>query len=175
MKILGTAKRVFDKIIRWCAVLSTICIVVIMITNVLDTVMRWLSIPIYGIYELNSMLVGLSVFLGLALTQQLQKHIKVTILTNMLPVKFKQVVAVIVYSVGVVFFAWLAYWYGIKAYESFVHSEVIAGLIKYPAFPLKAAMCLGLVLLTIQQIIDVIMEVRKLVSKPGLESEVSSL
>jgi hypothetical protein len=36
MKILGTAKRVFDKIIRWCAVLSTICIVVIMITNVLD-------------------------------------------------------------------------------------------------------------------------------------------
>lgn len=169
MKIILAAKGLFDRIIFWCAVLSTISIVIIMVTNMLDTIMRWLKIPIYGIYELNSLLVGITIFLGLALVQQRKKHISVNLLSGKLPGKVKHVVATLVYLLGVVFFAYLSYWYGVKAYISVVTNEVIPGIVKFPVSPLKIIMCLGLVLLTIQLIIDTIVEVEKLLGKRSVE------
>jgi TRAP-type C4-dicarboxylate transport system permease small subunit len=138
-----------------------------MFANVLDAVLRWLDRPIYGVFEMNGLLVGIMIFLGLALTQQRKKHISVSLVSGRLPALARHIIALIPSITGVVFFTWLTYLYGLRAYDSFVASEVIPGIVKIPIFPLKFSMVLGIGLLTIQLIIDVVMEVRTLFKPPA--------
>ncbi len=180
MKIIQMAKGVFDRIIYFCAILSTISIGLIMLTNVLNTILRWLSIPIYGVFELNGLLVGINIFLGLAFVQKQKKHISVDMLSKNLPLLLKHIIAFVPYLIGSVFFAWVTYLYWGKAYDAFVSREVIQGIVHFPVFPLKAAMFLGMVLLTIQQIIDLITVVNEWLFKQtdkigSTEMEVSGL
>lgn len=170
MKYIRIAKSVFERIIFYCAVLSTISIMLIMFINVLDTVLRWLSIPIYGVFEISSLLVGINIFLGLALVQKHKKHISVDMLSKKLPFLVKHFIALMPSVVGSVFFAWLTYLYWGKAYDAFVSNEVIEGVVHFPVFPLKAAMVLGILLLTIQQIIDLVIEINEIFFKHNVDA-----
>jgi hypothetical protein len=71
------------------------------------------------------------------------------------------------YAINIVFFSGLTYWYGVKANQAYVHHDVIRGIVEYPAFPLKFIMFFGLLLLTVQLIIDLLMEVAKFLAKPA--------
>ncbi|WP_209121189.1 TRAP transporter small permease [Alkalihalobacillus sp. BA299] len=164
MKSLGVAKKVFERISFACSVLSTGLIVVMMFAVVLDVIMRWLKTPIYGVYELQGVLVGMTIYLGLAKTQERKQHIGVSILGQYLPNRIVNLVSIPIYAVSMVFFCWLTYIYGGKAHEAYVMNEVIAGITKIPIFPLKMVMTLGLALLTLQLFIDLVKEIKALFS-----------
>jgi TRAP-type C4-dicarboxylate transport system permease small subunit len=166
MKGLGVAKRLFERISFGCSVLSTSLIVVMMISVVIDVIMRWLKTPIYGVYELQGVLVGMTIFLGLTKAQEEKQHIGVSILGQYLPNRIVHFFSMLVYAVSMVFFGWLTYIYGGKAHESYVNDEVIAGITKIPVFPLKLVMTMGLGLLTIQLLIDLVKVIKTLFAKP---------
>ena len=165
MKSLGVAQRIFEKISLTSSVISTILIVIMMFSVVLDVTMRWFKIPIYGVYELQGFLVGMTVYLGLAKTQQERKHIGVNILSQYLPTKLVSSLLLSIYTASMVFFGWLTYLLGSKAIESYVTGEVITGITRIPLFPLKIVMTFGLGLLTIQLFIDAVKEFKSLFSK----------
>ncbi|OLO26607.1 hypothetical protein BTR23_22555 [Alkalihalophilus pseudofirmus] len=165
MKSLVVAQKTFERISYVCSVLSTGLIVVMMFAVVLDVIMRWLKTPIYGVYELQGVLVGMTIFLGLAKTQERKQHIGVSILGQYLPSRIVNLLSIPIYGICMVFFGWLTYIYGGKAYESYVTSEVIAGITRIPIFPLKFVMVLGLGLLAIQLFTDLVKEIIALFSK----------
>lgn len=165
MKSLVVAKKTFERISFVCSVLSTGLIVVMMFAVVIDVIMRWLKTPIYGVYELQGVLVGMTIYLGLAKTQERKQHIGVSVLGQYLPRQFVHLISIPIYGICLVFFCWLTYIYGGKAYESYVTGEIIAGISRIPIFPLKLVMALGLGLLAIQLFIDLVKEIKALFSK----------
>lgn len=167
MKSVGVAQRIFERISLTSSVLSTCLIVVMMFAVVVDVILRWFKIPIYGVYELQGVLVGMTIYLGLAKTQQEKQHIGVGIISNLLPVRLVNTLLLTIYAVSMVFFGWLTYLYGGKAIESYVAGEVITGIVRIPVFPLKIVMSLGLGLLTIQLFFDVVKVFQSLFSKPN--------
>lgn len=161
METIRTAKNAFDKLIYYCAIISTISIVIIMLLNVADTIFRWLEIPIYGVFELNGLLVGINLFLGLALVQKDRKHLTVNIIGEPKSYYAKLILKFMPFVVGSVFFSWLTYICWGKLFEAIETHEVIQGLIQFPMWPLKSAFALGILLLAIQLVIDLILEIHK--------------
>ncbi|MCM3766182.1 TRAP transporter small permease [Neobacillus niacini] len=166
MKGFGLAQKIFERISFCCSVLSTVIIIVMMFAVVLDVIMRWLKTPIYGVFELQGVLVGMTIYLGLSKAQKDKQHIAVNILGQYLPNPIVHFISMLVYAASLVFFGWITYLYGGKAYESYVNGEVIAGITKIPIFPLKLVMTLGLGLLTIQLFFDLVKEIKAIFSKP---------
>ena len=165
MKSLGVAQRIFERISLTSSVISTCLIVIMMFSVVVDVVLRWFKIPIYGVYELQGFLVGMTIYFGLARTQQEKQHIGVSILSQYLPAKLTSTLLLIIYTVSMVFFGWLTYLYGGKAIESYVTGEVITGITRIPVYPLKIVMTFGLGMLTIQLFFDAVKEFKSLFSK----------
>jgi|GEM_PF-3507602 TRAP-type mannitol/chloroaromatic compound transport system, small permease component len=161
METIRIAKTAFDKLIKLCAILSTISIVIIMFLNVADTVCRWLSIPVYGVFELNGLLVGINLFLGLALVQKEKKHVTVSIIGQPKSNVVNLILTFLPYIMGSVFFSWLSYVCWGKLVDAVKTHEVIQGLIQFPIWPLKSAFFLGILLLTIQLFIDLILEIHQ--------------
>ncbi len=161
METIRIAKNAFDKLINYCAIISTISIVIIMFLNVADTIYRWLGIPAYGIFELNGLLVGINLFLGLALVQKNRKHVTVDILGKPKSHAAQLFLTFMPYVVGSVFFSWLTYICWGKLVDAVNTHEVIQGLVQFPMWPLKSAFFLGILLLTIQLLIDLTLEIHK--------------
>lgn len=169
MNILRAAKNMFDRLIRYCAIASTMAIVVIMVAIVLDVSLRWIKIPIYGVFELTGLLVGINIFLGLALTQAEKKHISVTFVSERMSDRARHALAIPLLAICTIFFVWLTYLYGTKAYEALVTGEVIQGYIPFPVFPLKGTMFFGVALLTIQLLFDIVTEAKALFSNRSVK------
>jgi TRAP-type C4-dicarboxylate transport system permease small subunit len=161
MEAIRLAKNAFDKLIKVCAIISTVSIVIIMLLNVVDTVFRWVEIPAYGIFELNGLLVGINLFLGLALVQKDRKHLSVNILGKYTAKWLRFIRSFVPLTLGAVFFGWLTYICWGKLFEAIASGEVIQGLVHFPLWPLKSAFAFGILLLTIQLIIDLILEIHK--------------
>ena len=174
MQIFGAIKKIVDRISFISGVLSTVSIVVIMFAVVLDVTLRWLKVSIYGVFELNGLLVGITVYLGLALTQAQKKHIGVSLLGPRMPSRLRSFIQIPMLTLVLVFFSWLVYLYGRKAYAAFVTGEVIPGFVKFPVFPLKAVMTFGVGLLAIQLFIDVVTEIKRLFD-PETDDEESKI
>lgn len=164
-KRMKSIAKIFERISYFCNVLSTGIIVIMMFSVVLDVILRWLKTPIYGVYELQGVLVGMTIYLGLAKAQEEKQHIGVNILSQYLPQRVTDVILIPITALSMVFFAWITYIYGVKAEEAYVSHEVIAGITKIPVFPLKAVMTFGLGLLTIQLFIDLVKNIKGLFSK----------
>ncbi|HWQ75339.1 MAG TPA: TRAP transporter small permease subunit [Syntrophomonas sp.] len=161
METIRIAKNAFDKLIEICAIISTIAIVLIMFLNVIDTICIWLEIPVYGIFELNGLLVGINLFLGLALVQKNRKHVTVKIIGESQSYIANLILTFLPYVMGSVFFSWLTYICWGKLIVAIKTHEVIQGLVQFPLWPLKSAFAFGMLLLTIQLLIDLIMEIHK--------------
>ncbi len=161
METIRIAKNMFDKLIEICAIISTVAIVIIMFLNVADTICRWLAIPMYGVFELNGLLVGINLFLGLALVQKNKKHVTVRIFNEPKSYLARLILTFTPYLVGSVFFSWLTYICWAKLIVALETHEVIQGLLQFPLWPLKSAFALGILLLTIQLLIDLVLEIHK--------------
>lgn len=148
--------KIFEATKFWCAMLATITMVLIMFTVVVDVIARWLRLSLYGVFELNGLLVGISIFLGLAYVQGQKKHIGVTFVAGHISHRAKHIVQGILMLMCTVFFSWMTWLYCGHAYQSYVTKEVILGFIQFPVLPLKLVMALGLLLLSIQFVIDTV-------------------
>lgn len=165
MTLFNKARILYDRFTYSCAILSTVSIIVIMFAVVLDTSLRIFKIPIYGVFELNGLLVGINIYLGIAYTQQTRQHISVTIFNQRLSKRLKAAINIPLLSVSILFFLWLAYMYSGHAYVAFLSGEAIPGFVQFPVFPLKFTMFLGVFLLSVQLLIDLLNDIRTLTTK----------
>lgn len=165
MNFIYKVKSGFDRVVFYCAILATIALIVIMLGVVADAVGRWVGRPVYGVFELNKLLVGINVFLGLAFVQKYKKHITVDLLANKGPYFVRFFTAFFPHVLGFVFYAWITYVYWGMAYDSFLAKEVATGIVHFPKYPLKIAMAFGISLLTIQHLIDFIVEINQTMAR----------
>lgn len=147
----------FGSFVTFCGLIAGVLTFLVMCLVVSNVVMRYgLNAPVKGTLELTESALPLMIFLSLAMTQFEGGHIKVVLLTQHLGPKGQRVIKVIALLLGAGLFAWAAWAGWLMAEKSFRIGELERGSIRFPIWPIKGAVCFGLLLLSIQFFIDAI-------------------
>ena len=152
--------RGYGRLLAALAVFSGLITFAIMWLIVSNALMRkTFNQPIQGTYEVTELALVLLVFLSLAYTQFRRGHIRVTLLTRHLPARLQHALYVAALAIGCLFFAWCSYAVFGDAVRSYSVGEQEWGLIRFPLWPVKASIVVGIVLLSLQYLLDAIRHV----------------
>ncbi len=158
METILSLRTAFGRILSLCGLFAGVVLMAVMVLVVANALMRYLfNLPIAGTLELTEGALPIIVFLSLAMTQYHGGHIKVVLLTRRLPENLRRAAVVLAMLAGAGLFAWAAYAGWKLTAKSIAIGEIERGSIRYPLWPVKGAIALGMVLLTIQFLIDAVL------------------
>ncbi|NIZ14452.1 TRAP transporter small permease subunit [Phaeobacter sp. HF9A] len=148
----------FGRVLHLCGLLAGITLLAVMGLVVANVLLRYLfNMPVAGTLELTEGALPVIVFLSLAMTQYEGGHIKVVLLTRSLPDGLRRAAVVLAMLAGAGLFAWAAYAGWKLTLKSIAIGEIERGSIRYPLWPIKGVIALGMALLTIQFVIDAVL------------------
>lgn len=149
--------RGYGRFLRACGLVAGYTTFAMMILVIANAAGRFLfNTPVSGAFELTESMLTVLVFLSLALTQYEGGHIQVVLLTQRLPHLPKKLARLMAYALGAAFFLWCAQAAWGYAVKSYLINEQQWGAIRYPLYPIKFVVFIGLALLAIQYVLGFI-------------------
>ena len=137
-----------------------ICVADVIGTNFFD----W---PVPGTLEITESTMVLIVFGALAYTQERRGHIRVEILHGFVGPRGQSFMDFVTHLLALVFFALLAWQsFGELSY-SWELKEATMGTIRFPLYPARTLLTIGVALLIVQLALDVIMDVGRMLRGEG--------
>lgn len=161
--ISQVTSRVVMIVVKGAAVVASISIFVMMISTIADVTARFLlnkAIP--GVVELCEFLMVMVVFLGLAYTQVKRGHVRAEVFINKISPRHQIAVELFGYLLALPFFVMFAYQAGLFAYEAWKTGEFMFGLMRFPTWPSKIFVCVGLFVLCLQLLADSLLIISRL-------------
>ena len=159
--------RFIQTVNRYLFALGAVPLFIAAILTAIDVSGRYIRLPLPGTLEISTLCLALSVALTLAHTQALKGNTDVDVLYNFLPPKAQKVTSVFTYFLCVIMvglMAWRAW-----PWVAFSHrTQEWVDIVRWPFWPFKAAMLVGLFCLFLQFILDFIESLRELAGKPSL-------
>ena len=130
------------------------CFLMVIIT-ILDVLSRHLlHRPIPGVIELNEVLMVGIVFLGLGMAQKEKSHIRAELFVSRLSPKLRRLFDILALVFSTCFWVVLLSQALPRAWESYLTGEYREGLIKFPVWPARWALAIGLLIICLQLIRD---------------------
>lgn len=150
-KLLG-----LDRLLLAGMVLSMGSCLLMVALTVMDVFGRYvLGNPLPGVIEFNEVLMVCVVFLGLGLSQKEKAQIRAELLISRLPSKWKKRFDLFALLISAAFWLVLLIPSTSKACSSFAIGEYREGLLKFPIWPARWALVLGILLIWLQLIKDI--------------------
>ena len=156
---LRTVGRHLERALAWVVNTSAFgaasIVVILMVMVVADIFGRKvLNNPVPMSYEVGAFMLVFIVFMGLAYSQRQKAHIRVEILTLRMPPRFRAVMDLFAFTLGIVIYGAIFYETFKWSYHSFAIGEYVAGLINIPKWPSQFALVFGALLLSLQFLSD---------------------
>lgn len=161
MSVLDTLDRALGHVTRAGSVLSSSVLMLTMMASIADSVGRWVLLPLQGVFELNALLIGIVIFLGIPYAQRQRRHIAVTLLVERLGPRAALWLDLAMLVIASALFGWSAVLFHGAAVSAYVNQEVAQGVSRFPLFPLKFVMFLGLSFLAVQLALDALLRLRQ--------------
>lgn len=139
-------KRIVTSISQAMGVIAALSLVILMFGITFDVVTRYItkaSVP--GVLELAESCLVVSIFLGLPLAAVRGEHVAVTLLTDRLNARWARVCAFVAWAVTAMFLAWMAWASTARAIEATQRGEERFGLVRWPVWPMRWVIVIGLV------------------------------
>src|SRR6185503_19506323 len=160
-----------DKVQRLAVVmvlLGSVGLMVSMSICVADVIgINFFDWPVPGALEITESTMVLIVFGALAYTQERRGHIRVEILHGFMSPRIQSLMDVITHFLALVFFV-LVFWHSIgELTYSWELQEATMGTIRFPLYPARTLLTIGVALLIVQLALDVIMDVGRMVRGEG--------
>ena len=154
-------KRIIQKTTRVLGYIGMFFVLPMMLLTTADAVGRDLfSRPVPGAFELSSYMLSIFVLLGLAYTQQTKDHVRVTMLTERVPVKVAEAIGIVTTLLCMAIVAVL-FWQGIiVAYEQ----SSVSDMLRIPQLPFRLLVSVGALFLFLEFGFDLVDSARKLIS-----------
>lgn len=148
--------NLWGRVERALTILSAVVVCVMMLLVVTQIMARALRTALPGIVESLELLVVAVVFLGLAYTQSVNGHIRIDVISNQLPVKWRKALEGLLLALALGTFGIMTYVSGGAAYEAWVLGDYREGLIEYPLWPSKVLIPIGVGLLSLRLLAQLI-------------------
>ncbi|NYT23463.1 TRAP transporter small permease [Alcaligenaceae bacterium] len=147
--------RSIDKFTAYLGILSGFTVFLIMVVVCADVVGRsFFNKPLLGATELSELLLASLIFFGLAAAQQARHHYIVELVVVRLSPRPQSLLAGLTHllSAGVV--AMLAWYSTGQAFTSYEMGEISFGTVEFPIWPARAVVAFGLILFSLQYLIQ---------------------
>jgi len=131
-----------------------------MLLLILDFVSRAIVHPLQGVSELAVFVLVASVYFGIPHCEETNTHVKVELLTSILPAKLKKIVNLFTYFIAVITSAYVTYAVWINLLKSYHSREAVAGTVPFQTYPVKIIMFLGCLFYCIQLAINMFKEAK---------------
>lgn len=133
-----------------------ICLFLLMIAVVADSGGRYFfNAPISGVYEISEFYFMISiVFLALAHTQRQKGHVRVRLLIERMPYRWRVALDVFFYLAAAVVFACITYVTARNGWDNIVHSRWTTGVVQIPTGPSWLIVSAGSGVFTIRLVFD---------------------
>jgi len=115
--------------------------------------------PIPGSTELSSFMLAIFILLGVAYTHQMKGHVRVTMLTDRLPEKWRELLNIFT-TLLTLFIVIIVLWQGVVvAFESSAYSDML----RIPQLPFRLLVSLAALMLALELVFDLADSARMLV------------
>ena len=147
----------------WLLLLGAVGMIAAMLIGVADVGgTEFLGRPVLGTLEFTESTMVLVVFGALAYAQQRRSHIRVELLYNHVGPRGKSFMEAVTHIIAFIFFA-LAGWMGyVELLYSLEIMESTMGSVRFPLYPARFLMVLGVSLLILQLVVDIVQDIGRL-------------
>lgn len=142
---------------RVLAIISALSVVVLMLAITLDVVVRTAtrsSVP--GMIELAESCLVIAVFFGIALAGVRGEHVAVTLVADRLGARMNRVFDLVVWGLSSVFLVWMVFATIERALDATEKGEERFGLIRWPLWPLRWVIVVGLIALLLVAVLNLV-------------------
>lgn len=151
--------RAYGRLLKGCGLIAGYTTFALMGLVIANAASRFLfNAPVSGAFEITESMLTVLVFMSLALTQYEGGHIRVMLITQRLTPGLRRMARILAYAIGAIFFAWCANAAWGYAMASYAINEQQWGAVRYPLYPVKFVVFVGLALLAIQFALSVVRE-----------------
>lgn len=156
-----TKKRI-QKLNRWVAGVGAFFLLPLMLLTATDVVGRdLLNFPIPGTIELSQYLLAVFVLLGIAYTQQVKGHVRVSVLVSRLPDRLQLLLGILNPLLSLLIFAVLV-WQGLViAFEE----KTVSELLRIPQSPFRMLVALAALLTCLELVLDLTSSIKSFVGR----------
>jgi TRAP-type C4-dicarboxylate transport system permease small subunit len=131
-------------------------VALMIISTTLDTTLRYtFNFPIPGVFELNEVLLVITVYLGISWTQEERGHTRVVLWMRKLSIRNAVKMDIVCWLICLLFLGVMGWQSGKEALRSFEISEFRWGAVQMPIWWAKALVPLGCWMTCIQLLIDI--------------------
>ena len=143
--------------------LGTVGMIASMLIGVADVVgTKFLDHPVLGTLEFTESTMVLIVFGALAYAQERRAHIRVELLYGFAGARGKSFMEAVTHIVALIFFALVA-WQGFgELLYSWEMKEATMGSVRFPLYPARFLLLLGVALLLLRLAIDIVQDIGRL-------------
>ena len=169
MEWLTNAKKLIQNVTYYVCTVSMLALLPMMLLTAAAVIGRsFLGWPIPGAVELSSYMLSVVILLGIAYTQQVKGHPRVTLLVSRLPLRVQALFEVITYFLSLVVAA-IIIWVGWQA--AFNYGGITSDVLRIAQFPFRLLVPIGILLLFLELLLDFITAVGKLFQKGKYSQE----
>lgn len=150
-------ERFVTKLSRALAVISALSIVVLVISITTEVVIRNItSSSVPGMVEIAESSLVVGVFFGLGWAAVRGEHVTVTILSDRVGPRANQVFHLVTWTLASAFLVWMVYATTQRAVRATIAGEERFGLLRWPLWPLRWVIALGLAVLLVVAVINML-------------------
>jgi TRAP-type C4-dicarboxylate transport system permease small subunit len=154
---LDSAERMLGTVERGLGLLAAGLVLVLMVLTTADVTLRYgLNSPVPGSWELSQLLLVGIVFLGLAHTQAVGRHVRVELFLRAAGAAARRRLDLLGLIVGFVVFA-LIFWVGLRdTWNAWAIGDYTLGSITFPVWPSKLMVPVGSLLLCLRLLVQIV-------------------
>jgi TRAP-type mannitol/chloroaromatic compound transport system permease small subunit len=147
----------------WLLLLGTVGLIASMLVGVADVVgTEFLGRPLLGTLEFTESTMVLVVFGALAYAQERRAHIRVELLYSHVGPRGKSFMEAVTHIVAFLFFALMAWQGFVELLYSWEIMESTMGSVRFPLYPARTLLLVGVLLLLLRLAIDIVQDIRRL-------------
>lgn len=147
----------------WLLLLGTVGMIAAMLVGVADVVgTEFLGRPVLGTLEFTESTMVLVVFGALAYAQERRAHIRVELLYSHVGPRGKSFMEAVTHIVAFIFFALVAWQGYVELLYSWEIKESTMGSVRFPLYPARVLLLLGVALLLLRLAIDIAQDIGRL-------------
>jgi TRAP-type C4-dicarboxylate transport system permease small subunit len=167
---VGVPVSRFDAAVMWIskilAAVSAVSLVVMMVVSVWDVAGRYFFLrPLEGASEIVGLSLIVASILGVAYCELLKGQIRVTILTDLLKRKPKEIFNIIAYLISIMAVGLIVQGSLEKLRETFVDVRAISDTASIPYWPFALLMFIGFAWMVIILVIELVKSVREVIKR----------